>query len=194
MQGDPLVAAAAVAAALERLGVKYAIGGSLASSLYGIPRATQDADIIAALAAAHADPLAERLAGTFHVDASMIRDAVRRRSSFNVVHLATMFKVDVFVAKDDEWSSLQLSRAQRERIGGAGESVELLFASPEDTLLHKLVWYRLGGETSDRQWRDAVGVVRVQDAALDAAYLAAWAPRLGVDDLLARARADARRT
>jgi hypothetical protein len=123
----------------------------------------------------------------------MIRDAVHRRGSFNVIHLDTMFKVDVFVAKDDEWSCTQFSRAHRARIGDAGEKVELVFASPEDTVLHKLVWYRLGGETSERQWRDTVGVLRVQGAALDATYLAAWAPRLGVDDLLDRARADAQR-
>jgi hypothetical protein len=188
VRGDPLFAVAAVAQALEELGVRYAVGGSVASSLYGVPRATQDADIVASISAAHAPRLAAALAAEFHVDEEMIRDAVRRQGTFNVVHLETMFKVDVFVAKGDAWSEEELSRARRERVGDPGAQVELVFASPEDTLLHKLVWYRMGGGVSERQWRDALGVLRIQGDSLDHGYLDIWASRLDVRDLLEKAR------
>jgi hypothetical protein len=188
VRGDPLLAAAAVAMVLEKLGVRYAVGGSVASSLYGVPRATQDADIVAALDVSHAPRLAAALEAEFYVDENMIRDAVRRQGTFNVVHLETMFKVDVFVAKGDAWSEEELSRARRERVGGVGAQVELVFVSPEDTLLHKLVWFRLGGGVSERQWRDAAGVLRIQGDSLDSGYLDTWASRLGVRDLLEKAR------
>jgi len=191
IQGDPLLAVSIVAAGLERLGIRYAVGGSLASSLYGIPRTTQDADIVACVGEAHASRLAQALQGEFYVDERMIRDAVRRRASFNVIHFATMFKVDVFVAKGDAWSDEELDRARRARVGEPGAEVELVFASPEDTVLHKLAWYRLGGGVSERQWRDAMGVLRIQGAGLDGAYLDAWARRLGLRQLLDRARAEA---
>ncbi|MCK9458086.1 MAG: hypothetical protein M0R80_00210 [Proteobacteria bacterium] len=187
VRGDPLDAAAAVAVALEKLGVRYAVGGSIASSLYGVPRATQDADIVASLNASHAPRLVAALEAEFYVDEEMIRDAVRRQGTFNVVHLETMFKVDVFVAKDDDWCQEELRRARRERVGDVGAQVELVFASPEDTLLHKLVWFRMGGGVSERQWRDAVGVLRIQGEALDRGYLDTWASRLGVRDLLDKA-------
>jgi len=194
VRGDPLFAAAAVAQALEKLGVRYAVGGSIASSLYGVPRATQDADIVASLAIPHAARLAAALEAEFYVDEDMIRDAIRRQGTFNVVHLETMFKVDVFVAKGDAWSEEELSRARRERVGDVGAQVELVFASPEDTLLHKLVWFRLGGGVSERQWRDAMGVLRIQGDSLDHGYLDTWAGRLGVRDLLEKARGEIART
>ncbi|MBN1426154.1 hypothetical protein JXA88_16510 [Candidatus Fermentibacteria bacterium] len=190
-QGDPLLVVSVVATVLERLGIRYAIGGSLASSLYGIPRATQDADIVARVCESHASILTHALQGEFYVDEYMIREAVRRRTSFNVIHLATMFKVDIFVAKGDEWSNEELLRARCERVGEAGAPIELVFTTAEDTVLHKLLWYRMGGEVSERQWRDAIGVLRVQGSSLDGAYLAAWARRLGLRELLDRATAEA---
>jgi hypothetical protein len=191
IRGDPLNTVEAVAVAFERIGIRYAVGGSLASSLHGIPRATQDADIVATVAVDDASQIAGALRGEFYVDEDMIRDAVRRRSSFNVIHLTTMFKVDVFVAKDDAWSKQELLRARREQVGDPPDHVELLFVSPEDTILHKLVWYRMGGHVSERQWRDAVGVLRVQGDALDECYLDTWAAHFGIQDLLERLRAQA---
>ncbi len=65
--------------------------------------------------------------------------------------------------------------------------VEVSVASAEDTLLAKLEWYRMGGEVSERQWRDVLGALKVQAGALDLEYLHRWASELGVDDLLERA-------
>ena len=188
MLSEPLLVAARVARALDALGIRYVVGGSLASSIHGIPRATQDVDLVAEMELSHVDGLVAALADDFYIDAAMIRDAIRRRASFNVVHLATMFKADVFVAKDDPWTREEMLRARKEEMDTPEGKISLPFASAEDTILHKLVWYRLGNHISDRQWRDAVGVIKIQAGGLDLEYLRLWAGRLGVSDLLARAQ------
>ncbi len=188
MLTDPLEVVAAVAQVLDELGIDYLVGGSLASSKYGIPRATLDADIVADLDVARAEEFIRRLASDFYVDISMAREAAQRRGTFNVFHRESMFKLDVFIMSDDEWSAEEMRRAQAVTIERPGGPFELRFASAEDTLLHKLLWYRLGDETSDRQWGDITGLVKVQGALLDDAYLDKWAGRLQLSDLLARAR------
>jgi hypothetical protein len=179
---------AVVTRVLDQLGVSHAVVGSLASSLHGIPRSTNDADIVAALGAQHAEPLASALTDAFYVDADMIRDAVAHASEFNVIHLGTMFKVDIFVP--DAASRAQLERAALVPVDSEGTLV-LRIASPEDTIAHKLSWYRRGGETSDRHWQDVLGVIAVQGGALDMEYLRHAAGALSVRDLLDRALADA---
>jgi hypothetical protein len=172
-----------VTATLDRLGVPYVVGGSVASSVHGIPRSTADSDIAAALREEHVDPFVSALAGDFYVDADMIRDAIRDRFEFNVLHLATMFKVDVFVPKLDIVARRELARGVRIEVD---EGKSFVVASPEDTIVHKLHWYQLGGEVSERQWTDAVGVVRVRGAALEREYLEETAAALGVTSLLVR--------
>lgn len=188
MLSEPILVVGQLAHAFDTLRVQYVVGGSLASSVYGIPRATQDVDLVAEMNSSHAEPLAQLLGGDFYVDVDMILDAVRRRASFNVIHLATMFKADVFVMKGDSWSREEMRRARSEQLDGPQGALTIRFASPEDTLLHKLVWYRLGNEISDRQWGDILGVFKVQGTLLDDEYLNRWATALGVDDLLARLR------
>ena len=186
---DDLAVTTRVAAALERLGVRWLVGGSLASSFHGEPRSTNDADVVAELTEAHVDALVADLGDEFYVSADAVRDAVRRGASFNVIHLATMFKVDVFVLRGgDEFARAEMDR--RERHDVAVESNDALyFASAEDTVLQKLVWFRRGGGISERQWRDVLGVLRVQAGALDIAYMQGWSKQLGVSDLLERALA-----
>jgi len=188
MLAEPLLVVARVAAALEALGVRYVVGGSLASSLYGVPRSTQDVDLVAELLDEHVVPFVASLAGEFYVDADMIRDAIARRASFNVVHLATMFKADVFIPRLDAWSRGELTRGVIQNVEVGGTSFTLRLASAEDTLLHKLVWYRLGDEISERQWKDVLGILRIQGTSLDERYLDQWAIVLDVVELLARAR------
>ena len=185
---EPLEVALIVAAVLDDLGVEHLVGGSVASSLHGIPRATQDVDFVADLRAPSVPGLVERLRGRFYVDADAIADAVARRASFNAVHLETMLKADVFVLRGDPFSREEMRRRAAVRVD-AGR--ELWVASAEDVTLHKLTWYRDGGEVSDRQWSDALGVLKVGGAAIDLAYLRRWAPELGVAELLERLLADA---
>jgi len=177
-----------VARAFEELEVDYLVGGSLASSLHGEPRSTQDVDFVADLGLDRVQAWIERLGEGFYRDRERIDHAVRNRSSFNVIHLATMFKVDVFVLGDDHASRREMARRQRYDIGG---SRELWVASAEDVVLQKLIWYRLGNAVSDRQWRDVLAVLRVRGGALDHAYLDEMAAQLDLGELLARALSEA---
>lgn len=191
MVAEPALIVARLARVFQTIGIRYVIGGSFASSIYGVPRATQDVDIVADLHAEHAEGLASALAPEFHVDAAVMRDAIRDGSSFNILHEPTMFKADIFISPYDDWSRERLARACTEQFETEEGPVAVRFSSPEDTLLHKLMWYRLGNEVSDRQWTDAVGLLRIQGDHLDGAYLERWAPVLGVSDLLERARESA---
>jgi hypothetical protein len=190
MVAEPALVVARLARAFESAGIAYVVGGSFASSLYGIPRATQDVDIVADLHGDEVDALVGALVGEFFVDTDAVRDAVRRTGSFNLLHKTTMFKADVFVSPQDEWSRERLKRARKERFKTSEGPVEVCFSSPEDTLLHKLVWYRLGNEVSERQWRDVVGLLKIQKEHLDEAYLNHWASVLEVQDLLRRGRTE----
>jgi hypothetical protein len=194
MLTEPLLVVARLARAFDELGIRYLVGGSFASSIYGIPRATQDVDLVADIGLPQVDALTNALADEFYIDAAMVRDAIRRRASFNVIHLATMFKADVFVARDDAWSREEMARARTEPLDTPEGRVSIHFASAEDTLLHKLVWYKLGQEVSDRQWGDIIGVLEVQADRLDREYLDRWAGLLDVSDLLDRARRQNRRS
>jgi len=174
-----------VARVLERLGIPYVVGGSLASSLHGIPRSTNDADLAVELGQEKVRPLVEALEGRYYVDEERARDAVRRQASFNVIELATMFKVDLFVLGAGPLDREELARRQRIELPESGDEVEV--ASAEDTVLQKLHWFRLGRGLSDRQWQDLLGVLQVQGSRLDRQYLDRGAKLLGVEDLLRRA-------
>ncbi len=185
-----LEAVARVVASFEELGVEYLVGGSVASSVFGEPRQTLDADIIARLLGRHAEPLVARLQSEFYADLQAIQNAVRTQGCFNLIHLETMTKVDVFVRWRDAFGQSQFARRQKKFVGQSAP-LELFFASAEDTVLAKLEWYVKGGGTSDPQWRDVLGVLKVQAHALDRDYLAHWASELGVTDLLGRALKEA---
>lgn len=190
MQGDFIQVVLRVVSVLEELGVPYAIGGSLASSVHGVMRATMDADIVADLQLEHVQPLLTALSSDFYADEATIREAIYRRSSFNLIHYQTAFKVDIFIPKPRPFDRMQLAR--RTAVVMGTEPVYLI--SPEDIVLAKLEWYRLGGEVSDRQWQDVIGVLTVQAEDLDLDYLRHSADQLGVRDLLERALVEAKRS
>jgi hypothetical protein len=173
-----------VARALESIGAPFLVGGSLASSLQGIPRSTQDADLVADLAVGDVVRFVSLLGGAFYADEERIRDGVVRRASFNVIDLRNGFKADVYLASADDFGREQFARRQVLEIA---PGVELPFASPEDVVLQKWLWFRLGGGVSERQWLDALGVLKVQRGRLDLDYLALWSDRLGLSDLRIRA-------
>lgn len=184
---DVVMATKPVAAALELLQIPYYISGSVASSAYGMARATMDVDIVADIKAQHASALADLLREAYYIDEGMILEAVRRQGSFNLIHLETILKVDIFVLKSGAYHQVSLQRRRKDTLGGAEDSTEFYFGSVEDVILSKLDWYRLGGETSERQWRDILGILKVQKQGLDKAYLGEWATKLQVVDLLQRA-------
>lgn len=175
---------------LDDLQVPYAVGGSLASSMHGIPRSTQDGDLLADLRAEHVQPFVAAVADRFYVSPERALQAIQRHSSFNLIHLKSMIKVDVFVLKAEPFSLQEMARRQILPLPGELETT-LQVASPEDTILQKLRWYEEGNRVSDQQWNDILGVLKVQGARLDFDYLAEWADRLGIDGLLRQAYEDA---
>ena len=187
---EPLQITQLVTAVFEKLNISYLIVGSLASSLHGIPRATQDVDLVADLELHHILPFVKALESAFFVDADSIREAIHQRSSFNIIHLATMFKVDIFIPKNDPISQAEMARRERYRVSDEPRQ-EFYIASAEDMILRKLNWFRLGGEISERQWQDVLGILEVQHKKLDRLYLQQGAQQMGVNDLLERAFIDA---
>jgi hypothetical protein len=191
MTSSPAEAVGRVLGVLDRMEIPYLGGESVASSVHGISRPTLDLDIVADLRPDQADEFAALLQPDFYVDVTMIRDALSRGRFFNVIHYQTSFKVDVFPLRDDEYSRFSFARRRFEKCLSFGpEPFECAVATAEDTILRKLEWYRAGGETSERQWNDLRGVLKVSGPRLDLAYLRHWAPYLKVADLLERLLAE----
>jgi alkanesulfonate monooxygenase SsuD/methylene tetrahydromethanopterin reductase-like flavin-dependent oxidoreductase (luciferase family) len=187
---DAIDALMFVVAVLEKLNIKYVIGGSYASSAHGEARSTNDIDILAAITVKQARALAAELQVKFYADEQAIERAVRAKQHFNVIDMDTMFKIDIFLDKGSEFEQQQLERRQIAVIEPEREFTAYI-ATPEDTVLAKLRWYRLGGEVSDQQWRDILGVLKLQREKLELQYLRLWADRLSVSDLLIDALAEA---
>jgi hypothetical protein len=175
-------------AALDRLGILYAVVGSVASSARGSYRATEDIDVLANILPQHASQLAEMLGKDWYADAEQILGAIAAGRAFNVIYIPFSQKVDVFPLKDD-FGAAQLQRASSLPLPALGSGVRYPVASAEDIVLAKLAWYKAGGETSERQWTDIVSVIRATPD-IDWRYAELWAARLGVDSLLQRARVE----
>ena len=182
----PLSVLSAVTTILEDVGIRYVLVGSFASSVHGIYRATADIDVLTDLKIQQVHPLFESLRDTFYVDEHTMRNAVARGGSFNAIHFDSVFKVDIFVSKDDGFALGQLDRRELRKI--SPDRVETIYvATVEDTILAKLRWYQIGHETSDTQWRDIIGMLVTSCDRVDLQYLRAWAAKLGLAELLEKA-------
>ncbi len=171
---------------LDQFNIGYAIGGSMASSVYGIVRFTQDADITVHPFSSVADKLYERLKVDFYISRDAMQQALDRFTSFNIVHFETAFKIDVFIRQDTEFDKQLLQRSRQVKLSDAIEK-EFNFLSPEDVVLIKLRWFKQAGCTSDTQWSDVLGVLGVQSGSLDFEYLKTWSKKLQLSDLLQKA-------
>jgi hypothetical protein len=179
-----------VAQALTGLGIGYALGGSMASSLLGVPRQTRDADLTVEPFPGQEATLAACFSSDHYVSVTAMREANRLRRSFNIINITTGFKVDLFVRKERPFEISAMARKIEVKIPDL-PGQPLMVLTPEDVILFKLEWYRLGGETSDRQWSDILGVLRTQEGNLDIEYQRCWAADLQVSDLWDKAKRDA---
>ena len=177
---------------LDEFEIPYHIGGSVASSVFGIARSTMDIDMVVAMTGDRVVALAKRLEATYYVSEDSIIEAVARKSSFNLVHLETMLKIDVFILKTRAFDLAAFQRRRKDHLDSENPQMKYYITSPEDIILKKLEWYQKGDMKSERQWNDIIGVLKVQGDSLDLVYCKKWAQQLGVAELLERAFQEAR--
>lgn len=180
-----------VVEAFEQPGIDCYVGGSVASLMHGIYRTTADVDIIADIRFKDIEPLVLLLQDAFYIDADSIKEAIKHRSEFSLLHFNTMFKVDIFLQKNRPFDLEVRSRVEEGIFNDLQNDRPFFIESPEDVILTKLEWYKMGGGVSERQWKDVLGVLKLRGIALELQYLKQWAATLGVADLLERALDDA---
>jgi hypothetical protein len=161
--------------------------GSFASAFHGSPRLTQDADLMVRLNPNQVDGFIEAFSREFYVDRGQIEQAIMNQTSFNIIHLESSFKVDFFVWRRGGYVEEAFSRRVLEQVDPRTDFAAYV-QTAEDTLLSKLDWFRQGGEVSENQWRDVIGILKIQAGRLDFGYVQKWAEELGISDLLLRAR------
>jgi hypothetical protein len=176
---------------LDQQRITYVLVGSLASSTHGMYRSTADIDILADVRSEQVVPLLTALQEDFYVEEQAVNDAIDRRQSFNAIHLDSVYKVDIFIPKGDEFSRKQIERREL-RMLSPDLNQMIYVATAEDTILAKLRWYESGGRVSTTQWADVIGVLGASSARLDFDYLRGWAETLGLANLLDRAFAEAK--
>jgi hypothetical protein len=179
-----------LAEVLDALGIPYAIGGSIASSVYGTVRFTRDADIAMLPFPSAADRFYAQLKDNFYINEEAMQQALGCCGTFNIIHFETAFKIDIFLLGPSDFEQQLLVRSKLVRLGETTES-ELCFVSPEDVILLKLRRLAESDGFEEDQWEDILGVLAIQGQALDLERLSNYARILGVEDLLERAIAEA---
>ncbi len=143
---DLINALKTVKATFESLQIRYFVGGSVASSFHGAMRSTMDVDLVADLTLDHVGPVLVAVTDEYYASDSAMQDAIQRRSSFNLIHLPTSFKIDIFISRGRSFDKLCFNRSTVTRLGTADSGIDVPIASVEDILLSKLDWYRAGNE------------------------------------------------
>lgn len=187
---DAIRVAQFLAEVLEKLGVVYWIGGSMASSTYGLPRSTQDVDLVAELKEEHVDDLVAALENDFYIDRQAVQRAINSQRSFNVIHLDSMYKADIFILGPTPYAQAEKARRRLDPLGNWPGAPTAYFCSAEDIVLQKLVWFRKSGGVLTKQLEDIQQVLKVQAKTIDLNYLHCWAAELGVTDLLGKILAE----
>jgi len=182
---DLLAALKPVAAVLERLGVRHYVGGSVASTVHGAIRSTMDVDLVCELRVEQIEPFLAAFGDDFYVSPQAVRHAVEHRSCFNLIHLPTAYKVDVFVSRGRPFDVSAMTRAVLRPLAEE-DPLRVPVATAEDSIIAKLEWFRLGDESSQRQWDDVSRLVALHGPSLDVAHMRRMAESVGVLDLLGR--------
>jgi hypothetical protein len=166
-----------VADRLEKLGTPYFITGSIASSYYGIPRYTHDLDVVITISENDIRAIIRLFKPEGYVSQEGIRDALSGTGMFNFIHIESGLKVDFWIDRGEPFTKSCFERVRQVEIS---DRLLVKMASPEDVLLHKIYWDHL--TPSERQIRDAQGIVAVQWMKLDIGYIEEWAKKLGIED------------
>ncbi|OGQ86491.1 MAG: hypothetical protein A2289_17725 [Deltaproteobacteria bacterium RIFOXYA12_FULL_58_15] len=182
---EALNVALEVVGVLDRLGIRYHLGGSYASSLHGVPRQTQDVDLVVDMGQNTVACFVEAVEAEFYVSEPAVREAIRNKSCFNLIHFNTAMKVDLFISGDEPFDREEFHRHRLEVVD-TETNCRVFVKTAEDILLRKLLWFKAGGEISDRQWNDLLGIVRTQGERLDLEYTRHWAKALNIETLLER--------
>lgn len=156
-QPDPIRVIHDVSRILSNLRIRFFVSGSIASSLYGEPRSTNDIDIVADISGGEAEAIVKAFSVDYYVDEQDVSNAIDRSSSFNIVHNETVQKVDIFVAGRDPHTRVELERVQ---LAALEDALSIPMVSREDLILRKLLWFEKGNRISDRQWRDVLGLLK----------------------------------
>lgn len=183
---DLIAALGPVVAAFRDLQISHYVGGSVASSFHGAARSTMDVDLVCEMTAEQIPSFIRHFGADFYLSEPAIREAIQRKSCFNLIHLPTSFKVDIFVSRRRPFDLNSMSRATREQLGDVDNSLEVPIATAEDAIISKLERYRKKNETSERQWDDVTRLVAILGDLADREYLQSAAESVGVDDLLTR--------
>lgn len=160
-----------LAKTFEALRIDYMISGSQASIYYGEPRFTQDIDVVADVTPSHVPALLDRFP-------SPVREAIRARGQFNIIHPASGLKIDVLLKKDTPYDRVEFERRQRQPIL---PGIDAYFARPEDVILYKMLYFQQG--RSERHLRDIASILRISGTEIDMRYVDEWAQRLGLTDI-----------
>ena len=184
---DILNALQPIVCVFEKLSIPYYVAGSVASSMYGLARATLDIDIVADVKHHNISQLRQFLEKEYYIDEDLIKEAIRDKSSFNLIHLDTAIKIDIFVFKGSSYERTAIERRIKNRLGENVQEPEIYFSSPEDVIIAKLQWYKKGRSISERQWFDVIGVIKVQSDFLNKKYLQNFAKRLSIFKSLKKA-------
>ncbi len=177
-----------VAKILDSLKVPYLIGGSVASGIWGEMRYTQDLDLVADLKENQVESLINAVSPRFYVSEIAVREAIKLGQSFNLIDTQTGWKIDIFILTPDPFQQSRFRYQQTISVNKQGDTLN--FSRPEDTILQKLIWYRMAQQTSAQQWRDILGILKLQQSALDFAYLGQWAETLQLSTELNQAIRD----
>jgi hypothetical protein len=164
-----------IAAALDRAEVAYMLTGSFASAYYGVPRSTQDIDLVIAGTTAQLRKFVEGLpSNKYYADTETALEAHQRESMFNVIDLASGWKIDMIIRKSREFSQEEFKRRRQVNLQG----VQLFVASAEDVIISKLEWAKRA--QSQRQIEDAAGIMKMQSDSLDRSYIEKWVRELNL--------------
>ena len=181
-----------IAGIFDSLEIRYLLGGSMASSFHGIHRSTNDSDFVAEFPSEKIRAFCEALGDDYYVAEEAVKEAVDLNRSFNAIHMATALKIDVFIMKSDSFSQSQMKRRVPVTIETDKTSGSIYVASPEDTVLAKLDWYRLGGKVSERHITDILGVIKTQGVSnMDFDYIRESADHLGLREMFEKLLDDA---